>query len=184
MFVCLPRVLFLDAAGIRQHQLTQILSSRRADDAPLVALSGQPREIADVVQMGVCEHDCIEARWSDWKFIPVTEPKLFQPLKQPAVEQNLSSIVLEEVLGTRNRAGRPKKCQFRHVVTTISGFFAICRGPAWKPWAQLRCYSFNHGEAHSYPGSFIKRSGGPAGSQRASRFFSSADNRRPLQPGS
>jgi len=180
VLVCLPRILFLNATRIREHQLTQILRSRRAEDAALVALSGQPREIADVIQMGVREHYCIEARWNDWKFIPVAEPKLFQSLEKPAVEQNLSSVVLEEVLGTRNRAGRPKKGEFRHVLTTISGFFEICRGPACKRRAELRCYSVNYGEAHSYPGDVVERSGGRADSRRASDFFSSADDRRPL----
>ena len=126
MLVCLPRVLFLNAASIRQHHLTQVFCPWRAEDAAFVALSGQPGKVADMVQVGVCEHDRIEAAWRDGEFVPVSQTKLFQPLKQPTVEQNPSSIVLEKVFGTCDGACRTKKCEFRHVMNDDIRVFRIC----------------------------------------------------------
>ena len=115
MLVRLPRVFFLNASRVRQHELTEVLRPGRAEDAPFVALSDKPGKVAHVVQVGVREHDGIEAAWRDGKLVPVSEAKLFQPLKQPAVEQNPSSIVLEEVFGTGDGACCTKERQFGHV---------------------------------------------------------------------
>jgi hypothetical protein len=68
-----------------------------------------------VVQMRVREHDCVEAFGRYRKLVPISETQLFEPLEQPAVEQDPLAVVFEEVLGPCDGACGTKKCEFRHV---------------------------------------------------------------------
>jgi len=61
------------AFWIGQHELTQILRPRCAEDAALVSLSDQPGKVAHVVEVGVCEDDCIQAARRHREFVPVPE---------------------------------------------------------------------------------------------------------------
>ena len=114
VLIGLPRIFFLNAAGIRQHQLTEVFGPRRAEDASFVTLSSQPWKVADMVQVRVRENDGIEALGGNRKFVPVPEAKLFQPLEQSAVEQDPFSTVLEKIFGAGDRPRRTEKCEFRH----------------------------------------------------------------------
>ncbi len=68
-----------------------------------------------MVQVGMREHDSVEAgRW-DGKFVPVPKAQILQPLEQPAIEQNPPPVVLQKILGTCDGARRTKKCEFGHV---------------------------------------------------------------------
>ena len=116
VLVRLPRILFLNAPGVREHQLTKVFCPRRAEDAPFVALSGQPGKVTDMVQMRVRENNGIKAPGLDRKIIPVSEAKLFQSLEQSTIEQDPFSSVLEKVFGTSDRACGTEKCEFCHVV--------------------------------------------------------------------
>ena len=115
VLVCLPSILLLNAASIRQDQLTQVFRPWRAEDTPLVPLRGQPGKVAHMIQVGMGEDHSMEATGQNWKFVPVSETELLQPLEQAAVEQYPLSIVFEEVLGTGDGAGGTKKCEFGHV---------------------------------------------------------------------
>jgi hypothetical protein len=43
----------------------------------------QPRQIADVIEVGVRQHDRVNRRWRDRKRLPVPLAKCFQPWKSP-----------------------------------------------------------------------------------------------------
>ena len=70
VLVGLPRVLFLDAPRVGQHQAAQVQGAGRAEDAPPVALRDQPRQVADVIEMRVGQDDRVE--WT--RAAPETPP--------------------------------------------------------------------------------------------------------------
>src|SRR3954447_3758964 len=51
VLVRLSRVFLLDPAGVRQHQTTEILGARGAEDATGEPLGDEPRQVSDMVQV-------------------------------------------------------------------------------------------------------------------------------------
>ena len=137
VFVRLSRVFFLDTPGVRKNQLRQILGSGGAKNSTRITLSSKAWEIADVVQVRMREDDGIQrARWHR-ELVPVPESQFFQSLKKPAIKQNSSSMMLEEVFGAGYGTGSAQERQSGHGQRlTISGFCAA---------AHLRWYSVGYG---------------------------------------
>jgi hypothetical protein len=57
--VCLPCILFLNATGVGEHDLSEILGSGRTEDAPSITLRNETRKIPNVVEMGMRQDDCV-----------------------------------------------------------------------------------------------------------------------------
>src|SRR5262245_44451219 len=121
VLVCLARVLFLDAARIRQHETGEIDCACRAEDVTRKALGHQARQVADVIEMGVGEHDCRDRSRIHRKRVPVAFSQFFQPLKKPAVEEHRGSAVIQQVFGPGDRTCGSQEREFGHR-GTISGF--------------------------------------------------------------
>src|SRR5688572_27423669 len=71
MPVCLSRILFLNPSRVRQHQPAQIFRPRSAEDPSLVAVSAQPWQISDVVEVRVRQDDRIDFSRCDWELRPI-----------------------------------------------------------------------------------------------------------------
>ena len=115
VLVGLPRVLFLNATCVREHELGKILGPRSAEDSPPIAPRDKARQVSHMVQMGVRQDDRIQALGRNRKLIPVSETQILEALKQSAVEQNLLTAVFEKVFGPCDGARSTKKCEFGHV---------------------------------------------------------------------
>jgi hypothetical protein len=117
VLVRLPRVLLLDPAGIRKHQAAQVGGTGGAEHRPPEPLRDQPREVADVIQVSVRQHDRVDRVRSDRKIFPVAQPQFLEPLEQPAVEQHARAGVLDQVFRSGHGASRPEKRQLSHPQT-------------------------------------------------------------------
>jgi hypothetical protein len=53
-------IVFLDAAGVREHDAAEILRSGRAKHPPREALRNQSGQISAVVEMGVRQHNRVD----------------------------------------------------------------------------------------------------------------------------
>ena len=104
-------ILFLNPPRVRQHDAAEILSAWRAEDASAEAVRDEPRKIAAVIEMRVRQHDSGQVRRVEGQAGPVPLAQLLQPLKQPAVNEDLRSTRIEEMLRPRHRSGRTKKSQ-------------------------------------------------------------------------
>jgi hypothetical protein len=101
--VGLTGVLLLNAGGVGQHEPGEILCAWRAEDAPAIPLGDEPRQISDVVKVGVRENHRVYRGRRDGKFLPVPEPKLFEALKEPAVDEYPFALEIEKISGSRHR---------------------------------------------------------------------------------
>jgi hypothetical protein len=91
-------IFLLDPAGIGEHQLAQVSSTRGANHAAAKALGDEPGQVANVVEMRVGEDNGINRGGRDWKFLPVPQTQLFQALKEPAIDEHATPVLFEEVL--------------------------------------------------------------------------------------
>ena len=57
-----PRVLFLQPAGVGQHQRAQVGRARRAEDRPMKAVGDQSRQQARVIDVRVRQDDGVDRR--------------------------------------------------------------------------------------------------------------------------
>ena len=134
VLVGLPRVFFLDAAGIRQYQPAQVGRTAGAEDAPAEALRDEPRQVADVIEMRMRQDDGVDRVRRHRTILPVSEPEILQPLEQSAVDKDAVPPVIEEIFRPGDGARRAEKRQFSHGVT-IAGLGA--RAAILSPWFQL-----------------------------------------------
>ena len=111
MPVRLPRVLFLDARRVRQHERAQVARARRAEDAAAKALADQPRQVAAVIEMRVREDDGVDRAGRDRERGPVAQPQLLEALEQAAVDENAMVAEIEQMLRAGDGAGGAEKRQ-------------------------------------------------------------------------
>ena len=114
MPVGLASVFLLNPAGVGKHQLAQVRRAGGADHAAAKTLCHESRQIADVIEVRMGEHDGINRGRRDRKLLPVSKTQLFQALKEPTIEEYAAPVVLEEVLGPRHRPRRTEKRQLCH----------------------------------------------------------------------
>jgi hypothetical protein len=70
----------------------------RRSSAPLEPARNQPRQVPTVIQVRMRQDDGVDGRGIDGQRLPVPQPKLFQPLKQAAIDQDSASVRLQQVL--------------------------------------------------------------------------------------
>lgn len=117
--VGLTRILLLNPAGIRQDHAAEVRRARGAEGPAPEALRDQARQVADVVQVCVGEHDGMDRGGLDRKVVPVPEPQLLQPLEETAVEEHPGAIDVQQVLRAGYRVRRAEKGQFSHTTTIL-----------------------------------------------------------------
>ena len=71
------RIFFLEVSGVRQHDLGEIDSRRGSQDPAAKAVLDQARDVTDVVEVGVRQHQPSNARRRHGQRIPVAQPQLF-----------------------------------------------------------------------------------------------------------
>ena len=94
-------IIFLDAAGIREHDAAEILGARRAEHAPGKTLRDEPRQISTMIEMRVRQDDGVDFRGFDWQVLPVALPQFLQTLKQSGIDQDPGRRRLEQVPSIR-----------------------------------------------------------------------------------
>ena len=55
-------VFFLNVRRIRQHERAQFMRAWRAENLPAKALRDEPRQVATVIEVRVCQHDGVDLR--------------------------------------------------------------------------------------------------------------------------
>jgi hypothetical protein len=62
-----------------------------------------------MVDMRVCENDCVDLGDGKREWVPVAHPQSLKPLEQTTIHQNLSAIVFDKVFGTCDGSGAAEK---------------------------------------------------------------------------
>ena len=121
MPVCLSRILFLDAAPSRAARGG---TGRRVPPVqkmrPAISLCDEARQITDVIEVRVSQHDRGDRLWRNGKRLPVAKTQFLESLKQSAVNEHSASAVLQQVLGAGYRPRGAEKGQSGHMRTISS----------------------------------------------------------------
>ena len=105
------RVTLLQVRTVPQDDLRDGGSRRAGVDPAGESFAHQPGQITGVVKVGVRDHDGVDARRIDRQWLPVEFPKVLHPLEQAAIQQDSLLAALQQVLGTRDRAGRAQAAE-------------------------------------------------------------------------
>ena len=108
------RILFLQMAGIRQHERTQVRRPFGAIDRSAETVGDEPWQQAGVIDVRVREKHGVERCGMHWKRAPVPPPQRLESLEQAAVDQHSFPIGLEKVFGTGHRSRGAEKRQRGH----------------------------------------------------------------------
>src|ERR1051325_2462967 len=106
---------------VRQHERAQIPCARRAEDAPAIPLRDETRQVTTMIEMGVCEDDGVDFRRVQRQRRPVSKAELLQSLEESAIDEDLSSVHVEEVLRAGDGTGCAQKRERRHRLTILTG---------------------------------------------------------------
>ena len=118
-------VFLLQVGGVEEEDLGQVLRGRRAVDGTAEALLDQAGHAADVVEVGVGEHDRIHLRRVELRVRPVPEPQGLLALEHPGVHEEAPSSRLQQVLGSGHRLRRAEEGQSGHG-------YSIFRSTVWR----------------------------------------------------
>ena len=127
MLVGLAGVFFLDTGRIGKYEATKVGSAAGAEHAPAITLRHETRQISDVIQVSVRQHNRCERVGSDGKRLPIPKAQLLQTLEQPAIDEYAVSAVLQQVFGAGDGPGRAKKCQGNHARDNIRPGHSLLR---------------------------------------------------------
>ena len=101
---------------IRQHHRTEIDGRLSRIDRPAKTFLHQSRNPAAVIEMGVRENNRIDLTRRNRRVLPVPFAPFFLSLKEPAVNQNLNSLLAARIVGgvdqmlrTSHRPSRAEK---------------------------------------------------------------------------
>ena len=98
-------ILFLNMAAIRQQDFTQIKRGFGTIDRAFKSGLDQHGDIAAMIQMGMCQEQCINIARIDRQPFPVAQAQLLMPLKQSAINHDLFAAVFEQIFRSGHRAG-------------------------------------------------------------------------------
>jgi hypothetical protein len=91
------RVLFVQVRRVEQHDLGQRLGRGRAPDRTGEAVTGEGRQGAGVVDVGVREDHGVDRRGIDGEALPVPLPEPLDPLEEPAVDEHAAAADVDQV---------------------------------------------------------------------------------------
>ena len=118
MTVGLPCILLLNAARIRQHELTEIFRAGGAKHPALEPVRNESRKVPDVIQMCVRQDDRVDGIRRHGQVGPIAQTQFLQALKKPAIEKHCRAVVLEQVFRPGDRARCAEKREMCHAETT------------------------------------------------------------------
>lgn len=96
---------FLDAGGIREHDLAEVAGGRGGVDISAVAPAGEVGEIARVVDVGVAEDDGVELGGFEGEVFVDVVGFFAVALVESAVQQDAFAVDFDEVAGSGGGAG-------------------------------------------------------------------------------
>ncbi len=108
-------VLFLQPAGVGQHQRTQVGRARGAEDSAVKTVGDETWQQAGVIDVRVREDDRVDRRGMNRQRPPVAAPQFLQSLKLTAINEETTTIDLEQVLRAGNGTGGAEKRQSSHI---------------------------------------------------------------------
>jgi hypothetical protein len=76
MLVGLAGIFFLDTGRIGKDETTKVSGAAGAEHAPAITLRRETRQISDVIQVGVRQHNRCERVGSDGKCLPIPKAQL------------------------------------------------------------------------------------------------------------
>ena len=88
--------------GIQKHDAAQITARGIGAMDRAVVIFAQARQLARVIQMRVAQNDGVHGFWVEWKIFVERFRFLAMTLEQPALQQQLFAVDLDEI----HRAGR------------------------------------------------------------------------------
>src|SRR5690606_25534917 len=101
-------VLLVEIATVLENQRGNVPGRRGRVDATAKAVPHEARQIARMVEMGVCENDRIDAGGRDRQWFPVEFAQILHALEQAAIDQDALAFMFEKMLRTGHGAGRAK----------------------------------------------------------------------------
>jgi hypothetical protein len=90
-------IALLQISAVGQKDSAEIARGIRAKDRPAESISNQQGQIARMVNMGVCEEHQIDACRVDRQIRPVAQAQLLVSLEQSAIDENATTIEVEEI---------------------------------------------------------------------------------------
>lgn len=102
---------FLQVSAVGEHDLGELACSFGAVHRTAKAEFDEPRKIPTVIDVGVGQHDRVDAVRRDRKACPVLQPQLLSSLEQPAVDQDATLGGVEEGLAARHGLCAADECQ-------------------------------------------------------------------------
>ncbi len=120
VFVDVARLFLLNVRRIRQHDRAEIVRARCAEDPAPEPLRDEPRQIAAMIKMRMCQHDGVDAGGGDREGRPIPQTQFLESLEQTAIHEHAAVAEIEQVLGAGHRAGRAKKRECRHRLTILA----------------------------------------------------------------
>jgi len=118
-------VFLLEVGGVEEEDLGQVLRGRGAVDGPAKALLDQAGHAADVVEVGVGEHDGVHPDRVELRVRPVPESQGLLALEHPRVHEEAPPPRLQQVLRTRHRLRSAEEGQAGHG-------YSIFRSTVWR----------------------------------------------------
>jgi hypothetical protein len=98
LLVVKARLFFLQMAGVRQDDRTQIDCRRRGKDRPVEAFFDQPGNPAAVVEMRVRQNHGINVTRRNGSVFPVAQSPFLLSLKKTAVNQHLHAGLVGRIV--------------------------------------------------------------------------------------
>jgi len=96
---------FLDAGGIREHDLAEVAGGRGGEDIAAVAPAGEVGQVARVVDVGVAEDDGVELGGFEGEVLVDVVGFFAVALVESAVEEDAFAVDFDEVAGSGGGAG-------------------------------------------------------------------------------
>lgn len=98
-------ILFLQVAAVLEDQFGQVAGCGGGVDASAKAITHELGQVAGVVQVRVRQYHRVECLRRDRQWLPVQLAQVLQALEQAAVDQDVLSIVAQQMLGAGDGAG-------------------------------------------------------------------------------
>lgn len=115
-------ILLLQIAAVFKDQLGHIARGLGCEDAAAKAVAHQLRQIAGMVEMGMGQHDGVDAGGLDRQGLPIQLAQVLEALEQATVDQDALSIMSQEMFRASDGAGTAQRGQRKHGGLQIAGW--------------------------------------------------------------
>src|SRR5262245_4162998 len=120
-------------SGIRQENAVLIDSGGCGIHGTVVAVSNKARQVTGVIDVRMCEDDCINGLGIDRGCLPISQSQILGPLKQSTVDQDSLIFRLQEKLRSGDCLSSTEEGQFhsrqgyvRRIPSAFRNFVSLC----------------------------------------------------------